>query len=108
MIASTSTCSRRMSSLSMIVMSERMVFGGAVTIERVGLRVGPDHRALLGAARRAPPPRRGAAAGGGLRDAGDLLLQLRGDLLGIGVMQVAHLRVAAVLQRAYRDARSAP
>ena len=30
MIASTSTCGRRMSSLSMTAISERMIFGGAV------------------------------------------------------------------------------
>ena len=32
MIASTSTCGRRMSSLSMMLMIERMIFGGAVMI----------------------------------------------------------------------------
>jgi hypothetical protein len=39
-----------------------------------------------------------------------LLLQLVGDLLGVGVAQVAHLRVAAALQRRVevRDQRAQP
>src|SRR5258708_4572822 len=39
------------------------------------------------------------AAWGGRGEAGDLLLELGGDLPGVGVVQVAHPRVAARLQR---------
>ena len=41
MMASTSTCMRRISSLSMIVMSERMTLGGRRDDQRVGLRAPP-------------------------------------------------------------------
>ncbi len=38
-----------------------------------------------------------ATGRGGLRHAGDLLLQLGGDLFRIGVAQITHLSIAAVL-----------
>ena len=101
MIASTSTCGRRMSSLSMMSMTARMIFGGAVMTS--ALLVGSAQTMALFSAcccgeppPRPPAPRR---TGGGLGDAGDLLLELRGDLLGIRVVQVAHPRVAAGLER---------
>ena len=81
--------------LSMTLISERIVLGGAVmtsalvsgSAQMVVLLVGDRRRRRAGGAP--------AAAAG----AGDLFLELGGDLLGIGVAQVAHLRVAAVVER---------
>ena len=70
--------------------------------------VGADPPTPWRCARPPPAPRRrrrrrrpcGAGrARGRLRDAGHLLLELRGDLLGVRVVQVAHARVAAGLER---------
>ena len=105
-IASTSTCARRMSSRSTIAMTERMTLGGAVTTS--ALVCGSAQIAtLLSPPAGARDDRRGrgaaaSGAGGRLRrrdDALDLLAQLGRDLLGVGVLEVAHLRVAARLER---------
>jgi len=47
----------------------------------------------------------GAPTTGRSGDAGDLLLELRGDLVGIGITKVTHLGVAAGLQRPCPGAR---
>jgi hypothetical protein len=94
---------RRMSSRSTIDMTERMTFGGAVTTS--ALVCGSAQIMTLlspaawgadrGAERAAAPPRRRLRP----RRCPDLFAQLRRDLLGVGVSQVAHLRVAAGIER---------
>ena len=83
-------------------MTERMIFGGAVmtsalvcgSAQMVTL-LSPPPRPARRRSRRAPPPAAATVA----RCPGSARLQLGGDLLGVGVVQVAHLRVAARLER---------
>ena len=85
-------------------MTERMIFGGAVTTSalvcgsaQIVMLLVDRRLRLAGRGRRAAA--RAGARGCGRDDALDLFAQLAGDLLGIGVVQVAHLRVAARLER---------
>ena len=66
--------------------------------QRVGLLVGPDRSVAIGCGLRAAWRAAGCARRG-LRDAGHLFLQLAGDLLGVSVVQIADVRVAARLER---------
>ena len=100
---SSSTCARRMSRRSTMDITVRIIFGGAETIS--ALVCGSAQMVTL----LSPPPDctaagagvGSAAARGGNRrgDALDLLTQLGGDLLRVGVAQVTDLRVAARLKR---------
>ena len=77
-----------------------MIFGGAVmTSALVSLSaqiVVLRSAAACGAWRRPLP---GAHRRAACADARDLFLELGGDLFGVGVVQVAHARVAAGLER---------
>ena len=64
MIASTSTCVRRMSSLSMIAMSERMILAGAVMTSALvsgSAQIVVERSALAATLEAAAPPRRRGA-----------------------------------------------
>ena len=95
MMASTWTCARRISSLSITAISDFMILGGAVMIsalvatsaQMVTLASTLDAAAAAGR-------RRGRAALR-LRRGGGLALELVGDLFGVGIAQVPDLRVAA-------------
>jgi hypothetical protein len=93
-----------------MAITERITLGGAVTTSAL---VCPDRDALVAAAG-GGAGRSGAARGagghGGRGDALDLLAQLGRDLFRVGIAQVAHLGVAARLQRRVevRDQRLQP
>jgi hypothetical protein len=97
MIASTSTCARRMSSLSMTDMRLRMTFGVAVITSAFVCRIRPDDGAALGLRLRGL--RTGRAAARSARGAGNLFFQFRGDFFGIAILKVTHLRLPARLHR---------
>ena len=87
MIASTSTCARRMSSLSMTAISERMIFGGAVMTSALvsgSAQIVVERSAL---AATPPPPRRPRPARRAVMATVALIcsLSLVGELLGVRV-----------------------
>ena len=110
MMASTSTCARRMSSLSTTALSERMTLAGAVitsalvsgsaqmVVERSALAPTPPPPAA--------PPRRCAARDG--HGGADLFLELGGDLFRVGELQVDAPACRRRFRAACRGARPAP
>ena len=101
MIASTSTCGWRMSSLSMTAISARMILGGAVMTSALfagSAQIMAFFSACASgeaAAPAAPPALPPVAAAMPVICS----LSFGGDLFGVRVAQVAHPRVAAALER---------
>ena len=75
--------------------------GGRGDDQRVGFGLRPDGGGAIGARRHAAAgaAARGRRARGDGDGRADLFLELGGDLLGVGELQVTHLRVAAAFER---------